>query len=202
MTWRLQGEFFENCNCEILCPCITTADQGPGDYERCLVPMICHLDHGNLDQIRLDGLNFVYIIDSPAIMASGDWRLGLYLDARADDHQREGLAAILTGQLGGPPEAIMALVGDDLGTKVVPITFEAAGRTRRAVSPGLFEFDVEGLSVPGWDRVYEIANVLHPMGDVLPIARARVGVIDDPEFGMTFDNTGKNAHYREFDWKG
>jgi hypothetical protein len=200
--WSLAGEFVENCNCDVLCPCITSADEGPGDYDRCLVPMICHIERGVTGELRLDGLNFAYVIDSPAIMASGDWRLGLYIDADADAAQALALERILTGRLGGPPEAIMALVGEYLGVKRAAIAFEARGRTRRAVASGLFEIEVEGLSVPGSERVYEITNVLHPMGDTLPIARARVGVVNDPDFRMCFDNSGKNAHYRSFDWRG
>ena len=30
MTWQLSGEYLENCNCEVLCPCITSNLQGPG----------------------------------------------------------------------------------------------------------------------------------------------------------------------------
>jgi hypothetical protein len=38
MAWQLSGEYLENCNCEILCPCITSSLQGPADNERCYVP--------------------------------------------------------------------------------------------------------------------------------------------------------------------
>ena len=29
MSWEITGEYFENCNCDILCPCITSSLQGP-----------------------------------------------------------------------------------------------------------------------------------------------------------------------------
>src|SRR6202140_5852625 len=44
MTWQLRGEYLENCNCDILCPCITSSLQGPADNERCYVPLAMHID--------------------------------------------------------------------------------------------------------------------------------------------------------------
>ena len=48
MSWEITGEYFENCNCDILCPCITSSLQGPADNERCQVPLIIHISvaHG------------------------------------------------------------------------------------------------------------------------------------------------------------
>ena len=34
MTWSLVGEYFENCSCDILCPCVTSFLQGPAHTER------------------------------------------------------------------------------------------------------------------------------------------------------------------------
>jgi hypothetical protein len=41
---------------------------------------------------------------------------------------------------------------------------------------------------------------IHPTGSNLPIARSVRGRFED--FGLSFDNTGKNGHYREFAWQG
>ena len=76
MSWNLDGEYFENCSCEILCPCITNSMQGPADYERCQVPLIMHIDKGEKDGVSLDGLNAILLIDSPQVMGEGGWRVG------------------------------------------------------------------------------------------------------------------------------
>ena len=47
-----------------------------------------------------------------------------------------------------------------------------------------------------------IVNVFHPMGTDLAIARSTVGTYNDPDYGWSFDNTGKNGHYRDFAWQG
>ena len=43
MTWQLTGEYLENCNCDVLCPCITSSLQGPADNDRCVVPLAMHI---------------------------------------------------------------------------------------------------------------------------------------------------------------
>jgi hypothetical protein len=200
MAWRLSGEYFENCNCEILCPCITSSLQGPADNERCYVPLICHVHDGERDGVSLGGLTFVLVVDSPQVMASGGWRVAVYIDERADESQREALGTILSGSEGGPPAMLAGLIGEQLGVKFVPIVYESNGDRKRVEVPGIMEFEVEGLKAPDSSAVMEITNVFHPMGSNLPIARSLKGRYDDPDYGLSFDNTGKNGHFREFAW--
>jgi hypothetical protein len=47
----------------------------------------------------------------------------------------------------------------------------------------------------------EVVNVFHPMGANLPIARSVTGRYSDPDYDLSFDNTGKNGHFREFVWQ-
>lgn len=202
MAWHIKGDYVENCNCNILCPCITSSLEGPADNERCLVPLACHITDGAFDSVSLDGLNFVMVVDSPAVMGEGNWRVALYIDERADDAQREALGAILSGQHGGVPEMLAGVIGEMLGVKYVPIHYAIEGSKRRVEMPGILEMEVEGLTVPGEDAVMEISNVRHPMGTDLPIARSLQGKYNDPDYDFSFDNTGRNGHYREFAWQG
>ena len=201
MAWRLAGEYFENCSCDILCPCITSSMQAPADTERCLVPLICHVREGERDGVSLDGLDFILVVDSPAVMAEGGWRVAVYIDERADESQRAALGAILSGAEGGPPELLAGLIGEQLGVKFVPISYESSNGRKRAEVPGIMEFEVEGVFAPDSSAVMEITNVFHPMGSNLPIAKSLKGRYDDPDYGLSFDNTGKNGHYREFAWE-
>ena len=201
MAWQLRGEYLENCNCDILCPCITSSLQGPADNERCYVPLAMHISEGHSDGVRLDGLNAVLVVDSPAVMGEGGWRVALYLDERADERQREALGAVLSGAQGGPPEMLAGLVGELLGVKFVPISFTSDDDRKRVEVPGIMEFEVEGLHAPNSPAVMEIVNVFHPMGANLAIARSITGRYSDPDYGLSFDNTGKNGHFREFAWQ-
>ena len=202
MAWQLTGEYFENCSCDVLCPCITSSLQGPADTERCLVPLICHVREGSLDGVSLADLSFIMVVDSPAVMSEGGWRVALYLDERADQAQQEALSSILSGQLGGPPEMLAPLIGEMLGVKLVPIFYESNGTRKRVEVPGIMEFEVEGVTNPMTGEVMEITNTIHPMGSNIPIAKSVRGVYNDADFDFAFDNTGKNGHYREFAWAG
>lgn len=202
MAWKLEGDYFENCSCDVLCPCLTSHMQAPADSERCLVPFACRIDDGYLDDLRLDGLCFVLVFDSPAVMAEGNWRQALYLDERASGEQQAALERILSGELGGVPELLAPLMGERLGTKLVPITYVEEPNRRRVEVPGIMEFDVEGIVSPVTGEVMEITNTMHPMGADLPITTSLKGVYDDPDYDLAFDNTGKNGHYRSFSWTG
>jgi hypothetical protein len=201
MAWRLAGEYLENCNCDILCPCITSSLQGPADNERCYVPLAVHVREGESDGVRLDDLNFVLVVDSPQVMGQGGWRVALYVDERADERQRQALGEILSGARGGPPAMLAGLIGEQLGVKFVPIAFESRDGRKRVAVPGVMEFEVEGIRAPDSNAVMEIVNVFHVMGTNLPIAKSVRGTYHDPDYGFSFDNTGKNGHYREFAWQ-
>ena len=200
MTWQLTGEYLENCNCDVLCPCITSSLQGPADNDRCVLPLAMHIAEGEADGVRLDDLGVVMVVDAPQVMGEGGWRVALYVDEKADDAQRQALGGIFSGAQGGAPAMLAGLIGEQLGVKFVPITFESNGDTRRVSVPGIMDFQVTGLRAPD-SPVMRIVNIFHPMGADLAIARSSVGTYHDPDYGWSFDNTGKNGHYREFAWQ-
>lgn len=196
MAWAASGEYFENCSCDVLCPCITSPLSGPADQERCQLPFVFHIRHGHVDDVSLDGLSVIWIIDAPAIMSEGNWRVATYIDER----QRAALEDLFGGRLGGVPGALNGVFGQRLGTSYVPITYHADGRTRHVEIPGILDSTIEGI-VTG-KEVLEITNTTHPMAANLPIAKASKGVYNDPAYSFSFDNTGKNGHYSDFDWQG
>jgi hypothetical protein len=202
MSWNLTGEYFENCSCDILCPCITSSMAGPADTERCRVPLVMHVDDGEKDGVRLDGLNAILVLDTPQVMREGGWRVAVYIDERADEGQRAALGEILFGAAGGPPEALTPLIGEILGVKFVRIDYTASNGHKRVEVPGIMEFEVEPVTNPETGEVLEVTGTIHSMGANLPIARGVVGRFDDPDIGLSFDNTGKNGHFREFAWAG
>jgi len=200
VAWSLEGEYMENCSCDVLCPCITSSMAGPADTERCLVPMAMHIEKGEKDGLSLDGLNAVLVIDSPQVMGEGGWRVAVYIDERADEKQQAALGQILSGEVGGPPAMLATLIGEQLGVRVVPINYTSEENRKRVEVPGIMDVEIEPLRNPETGEVHEVTATIHPFGSNLPIAKSVRGHFDD--FGLTFDNTGKNGHYREFAWQG
>src|SRR5919202_475672 len=111
--WQLTGDYFENCNCDVVCPCLfspnppltATPTQGA-----CEVAFAFHVDQGRFGDVALDGLNVALIARSPGPMADGNMAAALYLDERADEPQRGALQAIFTGGAGGPVGALAPLI--------------------------------------------------------------------------------------------
>jgi hypothetical protein len=72
MAWRLQGTYFENCPCDMVCPCITSGFTMPADVERCLTVLAFHFDSGEVESVDVSGLSVAMLIDTPPVMADGN----------------------------------------------------------------------------------------------------------------------------------
>ena len=120
--WHLSGDYFENCNCSVMCPCFVS--KAPPLTSRptegvCDVALIFHIENGAYDNVVLDGLNVALVVHTPGPMGEGNWSLGAYIDQRADDKQTDALGAIFTGAAGGPIAQLAPLVGKNLGVRKV-----------------------------------------------------------------------------------
>src|SRR5271166_6967980 len=146
--WRLSGDYFENCNCDVVYPCLVstaaplTARPTQGE---CNVPLVFHIDKGDYNGVALDGLNVAVVAHTPGPMADGDWTLAAYVDERADEKQTAALAAIFGGGEGGPIAAFAPLVGKHLGVKKVPIKYSIDGKIRSVEIANIMHLAVEPL---------------------------------------------------------
>jgi hypothetical protein len=196
--WRLKGEYFESCNCEILCPCIVKGTTIVPTEGHCDVALAFHIEDGELDGVQLGGLTFIACNYTPGPMAAGGWTSALYLDERATPEQREALERVLSGDMGGPAERWRAMTENFMGIKYVAIDFKVEGRVHSVTVPGIMDFSVEPVMVPGQDDAMKLVNTGHPANRDLYLARGAQATYTD--HGMTWDNTGKNGHYASFDW--
>src|SRR5438552_16097382 len=100
MAWRLSGTYFETCSCEVVCPCTASLALG-ADYDRCKVTLVSNIADGEAEGIDVGGLKVAAIADSPKVMSDGNWRLGVLVDAAANDEQAEKRTAVFGGRLAG-----------------------------------------------------------------------------------------------------
>ena len=196
--WHLKGDYFENCNCEVLCPCILPVPSAVPTEGYCDVGLAFHIDEGDFNGVPLGGLNFVLAAHTPGTMSEGNWTTALYVDERASGQQREALGRILSGQVGGPPARWMGLTTDVKGVKYCPISYSAQGRKRSVVIPEIMDFNVEGIVAGRRRAPMRLENTGHPVNSTLALARGTASTYSD--HGMVWDNTGKNGHYAPFDW--
>src|SRR3954470_9132146 len=116
MAWTLKGSYAETCSCELMCPCNLSLDHG-ATYDFCRATLAFHVREGEIDGTDVTGLNTVVIMDTPKEMTDGNWRLGKFIDKEASDEQADKLAKVFGGQLGGPMEVLVPLVGEVLGVE-------------------------------------------------------------------------------------
>lgn len=202
IAWQLAGDYFENCSCSLLCPCLVSAAAPLTSRPTegfCNVPLIFHIESGRYGDVALDGLNAFVILQSPGVMADGDWSHATYIDERADDAQTDALAAIFSGAAGGPMAAFVPLISKYLGVSKVPITFQINGKTRSAEIPNILHMSVDPL--PTMHPSGEIwANIGHPVNaDRMALAVGAAGNTFSDR-GMRWDNSGKNGLYASIRW--
>jgi hypothetical protein len=147
-VWQLSGDYFENCNCSVVCPCLISPAQpltSRPSQGACDVALAFHIDKGSYGTVALDGLNLAVVAHTPGPMADGNWTAAIYVDERASDEQAEAMGAIFGGAEGGPMAAFAPLIATNLGVKKVPITYRVTGKTRSAEIPGIMSMSVEPL---------------------------------------------------------
>ena len=197
ISWQLRGDYFENCNCTVLCPCIHDPHNAPTEGH-CDVALAFHIESGNFNNTSLDGLNFMVAAWTPGVMSHGGWKTAIYIDERADTDQRQALDQILSGNMGGPMERFSRMTETDLGTRYVPITYTQDGKVRRVTIPDIIDFNIEGIQAGGQDEVMTLTHTGHPVSATLALATGTKSTYTD--HGMTWDNTGRNGHFASFNW--
>ena len=202
VAWQVAGDYFETCNCDFLCPCIPSSMAAPPSKGECYVALAFHVDRGRYGGTVLDGLNFAVIAHTPGAMGEGHWSVGVIVDERGTQEQRDALAGIASGQAGGPMAAVGPLVERMLGVEAKPITYTKDGMKRSLSIPGVLEQAVEGMPSPvkPGEPLY-IDNTLHPANSRLALAHSSGSRLN--AFGLRWeDKSGKNnGHFAPFAWK-
>lgn len=201
-TWRISGDYFENCNCDIVCPCLVsplplmTSKPTQG---ACEVMLGFHINQGSFGDVALDGLNVAMLLRTPGPMAEGNGSVAAYIDARADARQQEALQAIFTGAAGGPMGLLAPLITQVLGISTTPITYVTDGVHRTLEIADKGKMAIHGLPSAAPDEVPWVNNIhpFNPTGVALAVGDAGSAWAD---YDMRWDNSGKNGHYAPIQW--
>jgi len=199
MGWRFEGTYFENCSCDMICPCSHSGFSMPADYERCRALLAFHIDSGAVDGVDVSDLGFAMLLDTPPVMADGNWRVGLFLDAGASSEQADKLGAVLSGGLGGPPAMLGPLIGEMLGVESVPFSYSDDGRRHRVQIGDGIDIEVEDYVPPGSEAdPVQLTNIVHPANTTLTVARATRSRVS--AFGVELTGEGLSAFSAPFAW--
>jgi hypothetical protein len=196
--WNLSGEYFESCNCDLICACLV---QAPTPRDRCEAALAFHINDGTYGQTSLNGLNAVLVVSfpGPGKMRDGNWTAAVYVDEKGSAAQRDALGNIFSGKAGGAPGAIFAgLVSKFLGVKSTPITFEIKGNERRLTIPNILEIDISAITGRDGNEPIWATNAAHPVSQKLALAQSKAYKYTD--HNLAWNTSGTNGHFSSFTW--
>ncbi len=204
--WQVNGDWFDVCKCNIPCPCEFAQTPTFGECEGVLAWQVRNGAYGN---VALDGLNVVALgyfkgnIWAGATKAS----MGIFMDERANDLQRDALGMIFGGKAGGWPGEFAQFIAEVRGIEFVPIEIEVAGDLARwrANIPGKVDAQAEALTGPTTLPGQRIQTINPPGSEVGPNAVATWGtaVMDRVTgFGFDWKRSGQSSKHIPFSWNG
>lgn len=198
IEWNLQGEYLESCSCKGACPCLYLGEPTEGD---CKALVGWHIAEGRYGEVDLSDRNVALALHSPGPMPEGNWKVVLYVDQRADEHQQEAISKIFGGQAGGHPAMLASFIGEVLAVESLPIAFEVT-RGRRHLKLGQSAgAEITALEGQGGAEV-TIHN--HPLavapGQSLVVAKSQS--LSHQSHGLSFDLSERMAFYSPFAYSG
>jgi len=198
--WNIAGEYFESCNCDLICACLVQADT-PRD--RCDAALAFHIDNGTYGQTNLDGLSAVLVVSfpGPGKMRNGNWTAAVYVDEKGTKEQQEALGNIFSGKAGGTPGALFTgLVSKFLGVKATPISFQINGNDRKLSIPNILDIDISAVTGRDGKEPIWATNAAHPVSQKLALAASRAYSYSD--HNLSWNTSGTNGHFAPFTWTG
>ena len=204
--WHIAGDWFDVCNCNIPCPCTFAQPPSSGDCEGVLA---WHIREGQYGGVPLDGLNVMALVAFEGNIWAGGTKMtmGVFIDERADERQREALQMIFGGRAGGFPVIFAELTGEMRGVEFVPIEIKVAADLAcwRAEIPGRVVANAEALSGPTTLPGQRVQTLNPPGSEVGPGAVATWGVATTNHaegFDFKWEWDGKSSKHMPFDWSG
>ena len=204
--WWMKGDWFDVCSCDIACPCEFAQ---PPTNNQCEGVLAYHVREGAYGEVRLDGLNVLGVAHFEGDIWAGKAKvsLGLFIDARADEGQRQALQMVFSGQAGGFMANFAKLISEVRGVEFAPISFEVADDLAywRAEIPGKVTAAAEALSGPMTPPGKRVQLLNPPGSEVGPGQIATWGKTTNNRvdaYGFNWDWAGKSSKHIPFDWTG
>jgi hypothetical protein len=205
-TWKVSGDFFDVCKCNVPCPC--TYAQAPS-YGDCDGVMAYHVRSGQYGEASLDGLNVLALAYFKGNIWAGETKasIGLFFDEKANPRQREALQMIFSGKAGGFMAEFAKLIENVRGIEYAPIRFEVLDDLSRwrAEIPGKVVAKAEALSGPMTPPGKRVQTINAPGSETGPGTTATWGkaITDEVDaMGFKWEWNGKSSKHIPFDWSG
>jgi len=196
--YKMQGIFYEACDCYVVCPCWTG---GKADEGECTGVFAWEIEAGSIDGVDVTGLRAASASHHTGPREEARQRVVLFVDDRATRRQADALVAAFTGRLGGPLGELAELLGELLAVESAPILLRREGRLT-TLTVGR-QIQVEGTTSVGPSEQPitlnegRLSRVLGSPAEVGESNRFRVGL---SAHGMNLDVRGRNTMAGRFSY--
>jgi hypothetical protein len=111
-TYRVRGDYFESCNCDVICPCrmIGGVKGGRSTYGICFGVLSWHVREGTVGEVDVSHFAVALVCRYDDDEPGSPWTIRLHVDERGDENQRAALRDVFPGELGGERVAILPWV--------------------------------------------------------------------------------------------
>lgn len=145
MSYTLEGDLLEVCNCDVLCPC--WIGENP-DNGTCDSIMGYNIRSGAIDGVDVSGRTLAFTVHIPGNVLAGNWKVAMFVDDRASEPQADALVAAFSGKLGGPLADTASLIGEVAAVERAPITFDVQEGKGTLIIGGVAECVMEPYRGP------------------------------------------------------
>jgi hypothetical protein len=207
-AWRIAGEWFDVCSCNVPCPC-TFAQAPTGNH--CEVLFAYRINEGHYGTTPMQGLKVVILATLPGNLWNGmKLDAGVFFDAAADADQRQALVTIFTGKAGGWMTQFMPSVREVKGVEFADISVEVETSLEHWNVKVADQVDASGVALTGptADPTKRVQSFNPPGSEVGPTNAAvtwgKAAASSWKAFGA-FDvkiPAGQSSKHIPFDWSG
>ena len=101
--YRIEGSYYEACNCNAICPCRRQNDVAGGlsDYGNCDFILSWIIREGRFEDTVLSGLSVCIAGTYHDDEEGSPWSVNIYIDDRSDERQMQVLSDIFQGKAKG-----------------------------------------------------------------------------------------------------
>ncbi len=194
IPWKIEGTYFEACNCNVACPCVFTSPPTDGN---CNVLLGWHIDKGNFGDTRLDDLKVGMFVHAPGHMAQGGWQVAIYVDERANKAQHDALAQIYSGKAGGHFGNVSPLFGKIFDVKSAAIDYREDGKKRSLKIAQLADMEIEAVEGQGGKDI-TLTNIPLTLVPGFPAVVGKSKQLRYKDHGFNVEISQKNGFYSPF----
>jgi len=198
VAWNIEGTYYENCSCDAICPCTWSNMNQQATNDDCRVALLFEVEKGSVDGVDVGGTTCVVIMQTPAHMLEGNFKVGLIIGWNASDEQADKLTQVFSGGAGGPMAALAPLVGEFIGVERLPVGVEHDGAKHHIVVGEALDISLTKELTAEGDPVQLTNIVVHPAGPTLDVAIA--DAVANSVFGIDWAGDGLSGFTNAFSW--